>query len=144
MTIIQHASFSANDVQIEQTQSLYQGFLKVERVALSHRAFQSPQWVHVQRELLHRPAAAGALLYNDQQQRFALIEQFRVGALRDPHSPWQLEIVAGVLDGDELPEQCIRRECLEEAGCEVETLTHLFGFYPSAGACSEYFDLYAA
>jgi ADP-ribose pyrophosphatase len=98
----------------------------------------------LQRELVHRPEAAGVLLYNDQKQQFALIEQFRVGALDDAQSPWQLEIIAGVLDGDESPESCIRRESLEESGCEVQNLEHLFSFYPSAGACSELFHLYVA
>ncbi len=88
--------------------------------------------------------AAGVLLYNDQKQQFALIEQFRVGALDDSQSPWQLEIIAGVLDGNESPESCIRRESLEESGCEVQDLEHLFSFYPSAGACSELFHLYVA
>ncbi|MBH2001911.1 MAG: NUDIX hydrolase, partial [Moraxellaceae bacterium] len=70
--------------------------------------------------------------------------QFRVGALNDPESAWQLEVIAGVLDGDESPETCIRRESLEESGCKVETLQHLFSFYPSAGACAEFFHLYVA
>lgn len=98
----------------------------------------------MQRELVHRPEAAGVLLYNDQKQQFALIEQFRVGALGDSQSPWQLEVIAGVLDGNESPENCIRRESLEESGCEVQDLEHLFSFYPSAGACSELFHLYVA
>ncbi|WP_065708757.1 NUDIX domain-containing protein, partial [Acinetobacter baumannii] len=79
-----------------------------------------------------------------QKQQFARIEQFRVGALNDSHSPWQREIIAGVLDGSETPESCIRRESLEESGCEVQDLEHLFSFYPSAGACSELFHLYVA
>jgi hypothetical protein len=33
---------------------------------------------------------------------------------------------------------------LEESGCEVQDLEHLFSFYPSAGACSELFHLYVA
>ena len=98
----------------------------------------------IQRELVHRPEAAGVLLYDDQQQRFALIEQFRIGALNDVESAWQLEVIAGVLDGDESPETCIRRESLEESGCEIKELQHLFSFYPSAGACSEFFHLYVA
>lgn len=36
------------------------------------------------------------------------------------------------------------RESLEEAGCEVHDLQHLFTFYPSAVACSEIFHLYVA
>ena len=53
-------------------------------------------------------------------------------------------MIAGVLDGDESPETCIRRESLEESGCEIKELQHLFSFYPSAGACSEFFHLYVA
>ena len=145
MNILDHASYSASDVTIESREFLFRGFIQVEKVSFRHRLFNQPDYSPViQRELIHRPEAAGVLLYNDQQQRFALLEQFRVGALNDSESAWQLEIIAGVLDGDEAPEDCIRRESLEESGCEVQQLQHLFSFYPSAGACSEFFHLYAA
>ena len=145
MNILEHASYSASDVTIESREFLFRGFIQVEKVSFRHRLFNQPDYSPViQRELIHRPEAAGVLLYNDQQQRFALIEQFRVGALNDSESAWQLEVIAGVLDGDEAPEDCIRRESLEESGCEVQQLQHLFSFYPSAGACSEFFHLYAA
>ena len=145
MNILDHASYSASDVTIESREFLFRGFIQVEKVSFRHRLFNQPDYSPViQRELIHRPEAAGVLLYNDQQQRFALIEQFRVGALNDTDSAWQLEIIAGVLDGNEAPEDCIRRESLEESGCEIHQLQHLFSFYPSAGACSEFFHLYAA
>ncbi|OOS55899.1 NUDIX hydrolase [Acinetobacter baumannii] len=145
MTILDHASYSATDVTIESREPLFRGFIQVEKVSLKHRLFHREDYSPlIQRELVHRPEAAGVLLYNDQQQRFALIEQFRVGALNDPVSPWQLEVIAGVLDGDESPESCIRRESLEESGCEITELKYLFSFYPSAGACSEFFHLYVA
>ena len=145
MNILDHASYSASDVTIESREFLFRGFIQVEKVSFRHRLFNQPDYSAViQRELIHRPEAAGVLLYNDQQQRFALLEQFRVGALNDSESAWQLEVIAGVLDGDEAPEDCIRRESLEESGCEVQQLQHLFSFYPSAGACSEFFHLYAA
>ena len=145
MNILDHVSYSASDVTIESREFLFRGFIQVEKVSFRHRLFNQPDYSPViQRELIHRPEAAGVLLYNDQQQRFALIEQFRVGALNDSESAWQLEVIAGVLDGDEAPEDCIRRESLEESGCEVQQLQHLFSFYPSAGACSEFFHLYAA
>lgn len=145
MGIINHASFGHNDLSIEKTEKLYQGFLHIDRVSLRHRMFERPDYSPLfTRELVHRKPAAGVLLYNDQQQKFALIEQFRVGAIHDTHSPWQLEIIAGVLDGDETPESCIRRESLEESGCVLDTVEHLFSFYPSVGACDEIFHLYSA
>ncbi|MHA3092250.1 NUDIX domain-containing protein [Acinetobacter brisouii] len=145
MNIVEHASYNKQDVEVTSRETLFKGFLQVEKVSLRHRLFKNTGYTSVlQRELIHRPEAAGVLIYNDQQQRFALIEQFRVGALDDQQSPWQLEIIAGVLDGDESPETCIRRESLEESGCQLDQLQHLFSFYPSAGACSELFHLYAA
>ncbi|MHA3083374.1 NUDIX domain-containing protein [Acinetobacter sp. ANC 5383] len=145
MNIVEHASYNKQDVEVTSRETLFKGFLQVEKVSLRHRLFKKLGYTSVlQRELIHRPEAAGVLIYNDQQQRFALIEQFRVGALDDQQSPWQLEIIAGVLDGDESPETCIRRESLEESGCQLDQLQHLFSFYPSAGACSELFHLYAA
>ena len=145
MNILEHASFSASDVSIESRENLFRGFIQVEKVTIKHRLFNKSNYSSsIHRELIHRPEAAGVLLYDNQQRRFALIEQFRIGALNNTVSPWQLEVIAGVLDGDETPETCIRRESLEEAGCEVQDLQHLFTFYPSAGACSEIFHLYVA
>lgn len=145
MNIIKQATYGKSALNIHKREYLYRGFIQVEKISLTHQLFNQISYTSViQRELVHRPEAAGVLLYDDEQQKFALIEQFRVGAMDDESSPWQLEIIAGVLDGDESPENCIRRESLEESGCEVDDLEHLFTFYPSAGACSELFHLYSA
>lgn len=145
MNIIKQASYNKKDFTVEGREYQFKGFIQVEKVSLRHRLFGQDQFTAViHRELIHRPEAAGVLIYHDRQEKFALIEQFRIGAIDDTESPWQLEIIAGVLDGDESAENCIRRESLEESGCELDALQHLFSFYPSAGACSELFHLYAA
>lgn len=145
MNITQCATYSHQDVEIQSREILYSGFIRVEKVSLRHRLFNQTTYIApIQRELIQRKQAAGVLIYNDQQQKFALIEQFRVGAMNDPVSPWQIEIIAGVLDGDESPKTCIRRESLEESGCELSQLQHIFSFYPSVGACDEIFHLYTA
>ena len=145
MNIIRQATYNSEEVKIQSREYLFRGFIQVEKVSLQHRLFNQTEYTPIlQRELIHRPEAAGVLIYDDAQQKFALIEQFRVGAMDDSDSAWQLEIIAGVLDGDESPESCIRRESLEESGCEIDELEHLFSFYPSAGACSELFHLYSA
>ena len=145
MNIIRQATYNSDEVKIQSREYLFRGFIQVEKVSLQHRLFNQSEYTPIlQRELIHRPEAAGVLIYDDAQQKFALIEQFRVGAMDDSDSAWQLEIIAGVLDGDESPESCIRRESVEESGCEIDELEHLFSFYPSAGACSELFHLYSA
>lgn len=145
MNITLEASYNNNDVQICAREHLFRGFVQVEKVSLKHRLFGTTAYTPIiQRELVHRREAAGVLIYDDAKQKIGLIEQYRVGAIDDVVSPWQLEIIAGLLDGDESPESCIRREAVEESGCEIENLQHLFSFYPSAGGCSELFHLYAA
>ena len=145
MDILQHATYDHTDFNIESRETVFQGFIQVEKVCLKHRLFNQTLYTPtISRELVARKQAAGVLIYNDKQQKFALIEQFRVGAILDIDSPWQLEIIAGVLDGDETPESCVQRESLEESGCKLDQLQHLFSFYPSAGACNEIFHLYAA
>lgn len=145
MNIIQQATYTHHDVEIQSRELVFRGFVQVEKVSLRHRLFQQTGYTPlIQRELIRRKEAAGVLIYDDLQQKFALIEQFRVGAMDDSVSPWQLEIIAGVLDGDESPESCIRRESLEESGCELNEIELIFSFYPSAGACDEVFHLYVA
>jgi len=145
MNIIKQASYNNQDVAIDGREIVFKGFIQVEKVSVRYRLFDQTTYSKtLQRELIRRKEAAGVLLYSHEQQKFALIEQFRIGAIDDTESAWQLEIIAGVLDGDESPENCIRRESLEESGCEIDQLQHLFSFYPSAGACSELFHLYSA
>ena len=145
MSILSRATYNQNDFKIQSRRFVFKGFIQVEEISLRHRLFNETNYTTViHREFIHRKEAAGVLIYNDQQQKFALIEQFRIGAINDLNSPWQLEIIAGVLDGDETPENCIRRESLEESGCEIDELQHLYSFYPSAGACDEIFHLYVA
>mgnify|MGYP001309645713 CR=1 FL=1 len=145
MNIIKQASYNQNNFTIESREHVFKGFIQVEKVSLRYRLFNQEKYSRTMaRELIQRKEAAGVLLYSPTQQKIGLIEQFRIGAIDDVDSAWQLEIIAGVLDGKESPESCIRRESLEESGCEIDQLQHLFTFYPSAGACSEIFHLYAA
>jgi len=81
MSIVEHPSYISEDVEITSREYVFRGFIQVEKVSLRHRLFNQSEYTPViQRELIHRPEAAGVLLYNDQKQQFALIEQFRVGA----------------------------------------------------------------
>lgn len=137
--------YQKSDVQIIKKKKGYQGFLAIEQLQLKHRLFNKTEFSSIlNREFIDRKDAAGVLIYNHQHQKFALIEQFRVGAINDPVSPWQLEVIAGIIDEGESAETCILRESIEEANCHIRQIQHLFTFYPSAGACSERFFLYAA
>ena len=72
------------------------------------------------RELFERGHAAAVLPYDPVTDRVLMIEQFRIGALAAPGGPWLLEIVAGVIDPGEIPEEVVRRETVEETGCHLQ------------------------
>jgi len=122
-------------------QTLYQGFFRLDKYSVAHERFDggelTGQW-----ECLERGDAVAVVLYDSRRDKVLLIEQFRVGPLARDDQPWLIEIVAGMLDGDEKPELCARRECIEEAGYEPLSLQPLGVFYVSPGGTSERIFMY--
>ena len=80
--------------------------------------------------------------YDPQRDCVVLIEQFRIGALDKSANPWLIELVAGLIDKDEQPEEVARREAVEEAGLELAELWPLTQYYPSPGGSDERVHLY--
>ncbi len=122
----------------------YQGFFCLQRVRLRHELFAGGWSKDIIREVFERGHAAAALLYDPLRDEVVLIEQFRIGALESPEGPWLLEIVAGIIEPGEEPEDVIRREAVEEAGCEILDLEFIADFNLSPGGCSERMHLYCA
>ena len=74
MNIIQQATYTHHDVEIQSRELVFRGFVQVEKVSLRHRLFQQTEYTPlIQRELIRRKEAAGVLIYDDLQQKFALI-----------------------------------------------------------------------
>lgn len=138
------ASFTNADVELIERRCLHQGFFRLEEIHLRHRLFEGGWSGEVVREIHRRYDAVGVLLYDVERDAVVLIEQFRAGALDDSVSPWKLEVVAGLVKEGETPADVARRESLEEAGCKVNELIELFGYYPSPGACDEWVTLFCA
>jgi len=76
----------------------------------------------ISRELMERGQAVAVLLYDQQRDAVIMIEQFRIGAIHDSNGAWLLELVAGMIEEGEQPEQVARRESMEESGCEIKKL----------------------
>ncbi len=120
----------------------YDGHFSVELYRLEHTLFEGGWSPPIQRELIERGRVAAVLPYDPRTDQVLLIEQFRIGAVKDFDSPWMLEVVAGVIEGDETPEDLARREALEEAGCELHELMPITRFLVSPGCSSELCSLY--
>ncbi len=129
--------FGKNDYKIDAKETVFQGFFRVVKLYLRHRRFAGGWSEPIQRELFQRGNAVGVLLYDPVNHLVGLVEQFRVGALNEPEGPWQFEIVAGMIESGETPEQVAVRELPEEAGIEVEKLLPICDYLVSAGGTDE-------
>jgi ADP-ribose pyrophosphatase len=136
-----YPTFLSNDVEVIDTSTLYNGFFKLVKYQFKHRLFAGGWSDVVERELLTRGQAVALLPYDPVKDQVVMIEQIRVGALGQAQ-PWQLEIVAGIIDKEESAIEVAKREAVEEAGLNVEQTEHINGFYPSSGGCSERIELF--
>lgn len=91
-----------------------------------------------EREIVRHKGAA-AVLAVDENDDFYLVRQFRY-----PYMKEMLEIPAGKLDDGETPENCAKRELLEETGLVAEKWEYVGGFCPSPGYTDEIVHVYIA
>ena len=129
-------------VEIVEREVCFRGFYALDRVHLRHELFGGGMGPVISRELFVRHDAVCVLPYDPQRDAVVLIEQFRVGAMDKSANPWLLELVAGLIDKDETPEEVARREALEEAGLTLGELWPLTAYYPSPGGSDERVHLY--
>lgn len=131
-----------DSVRATRVRRRHDGFFALDEVALSHPAFAGGR-LDVVREVFVGNDAALVLPYDPATDRVLLIEQFRAGPwLRGDAQPWVLEPVAGLVDPGETPEDCARREAVEEAGLTLRRLVPVPGGYATPGASTEYFHLF--
>jgi len=131
-----------DNLEIIEKTVCYKGFFSISRLSLRHRKYDG-EWSDVlTREIFERGHAVAVLPYDPVRDEVVLIEQFRVGALDFPASPWLIEIVAGIIDKGESAEEVAHREMAEEAGCVIEQLEHVCDYLVSPGGTTESTALY--
>ena len=136
-------TYGQKDFKINKKETLYDGFFKMLKLHLSHKTFAG-EMINIQRELFYRDDAVCVLLYDPQKQAVVLVEQFRVGTFDQDEGPWLLELVAGIVEDGETPDDVARRESIEEAGADLGEIVHITRFVPSSGGTREYIDLLCA
>ncbi|MEJ2765755.1 ADP-ribose diphosphatase [Photobacterium sp. MCCC 1A19761] len=134
--------FSKADVEVLSTETAYQGFFRMVKYRLRHKLFAGGWSAPLERELFERGQAAALLPYDPVADTVVLLEQFRVGALAADCAPWQLEIVAGIIEPGENAEAVVSREAVEEAGVTVSGLKKITRYLSSSGGCSETLDIF--
>jgi len=134
---------SKRKFEIVKRETLFQGYFRVDRYHVRHERFGGGWSGVYNREVLERGARVVAvLLFDPRHDKIIMVEQFRVPVMARDDNPWNLELVAGVVDPGETPETAARREAREEAGCEIAELQKLFSCYLTPGSSSEHITIY--
>ncbi|OGH03641.1 MAG: hypothetical protein A2600_13560 [Candidatus Lambdaproteobacteria bacterium RIFOXYD1_FULL_56_27] len=130
------------DYKILENRRIFQEFFRVDRVTLVHDCFNGKP-LEVVRYHLERPEVVAVILENTDRGTIVMVEQFRFSSVKTSKTNgWTLEIIGGLIDHDETPEACGKRESLEESGYRVKDLEYLTAFYPSFGVSDELVHLY--
>lgn len=135
--------FKASDVQVHQRETVFQGFFRMDKLLLSHPRFDGGTMSEFTRELFVRGDATCVLPYDPARDEVVLLEQFRLGAIGRDQSPWLLELVAGMNEEGEKPEEVAQREAEEEAGLSFDRLEKICEYLVSPGGTTEMVYLYA-
>ena len=131
---VQGNVYGHDDVEIVSRERAYDGFIPVDVLQLRHRLYAGGWSETMRRELALRPAAVGVLLYDPERDDLVMVKQFRTGVLDAVnHSPWLLEIVAGLADPGETPIDVAKREAREEANCEISEAVPICEYFNSPG-----------
>jgi nudix-type nucleoside diphosphatase (YffH/AdpP family) len=130
-------------VEIISRKRVLDDFFKVDEAYLRFERFDGKMSETVRRLNFERGDSVAALLVDVAQKTVRLTEQFKYPTY-EKVGGWTVEVVAGMIDGEESPEQAIRREILEEAGFEAERLEPIASFFVSPGGSSERIILFCA
>lgn len=123
-------------VSIENKRYILEDVFKVEEAHLRYEKFSGEMSDIVRRISLERGDSVSVLIYNLTTGKIILVNQFRYPSYKNGQG-WMTELIAGILDPGESPEQTARREVDEEIGLSVSRLEHIATFYPSPGGSSE-------
>ena len=122
--------------------NLYSGFFSLNKYEFVHKKHNG-EWTNlVEREIFSGAHVSTLLPYDPIKKEIILIQQFRAGVLSRYDDNYLYEIVAGIIDEGENPEETAVRECFEETGCEVQKIHPIQSYFPAPGSSESYYHLY--
>ncbi|QSX40272.1 ADP-ribose diphosphatase [Shewanella cyperi] len=136
--------FGREDVEVLGERTAFKGFFTLKEYRFRHRLFAGGWSQEVTREVFECGHAVVVLPYDPRRDQLVLIEQIRFPAVETSNNPWLLELVAGMIDAGESPEQVAERELLEEAGLDALSMHKVGSYLASPGGTSERFYFYWA
>ena len=128
--------------KITNKKNLYSGFFSLNKYEFVHRKHNGDWTSTVDREIFSGAHVSTLLPYDPIKKEIILIQQFRAGILSRYNEDYLYEIVAGIIDKGETPEETAKRECYEETGCVVKKITPVQAYFPAPGSSESYYHLY--
>ncbi|RUO20008.1 ADP-ribose diphosphatase [Aliidiomarina iranensis] len=138
------SEFKQKDVEILDTERVYDGFFTVDVTTLRHRLFAGGWSAPLRREIMDRGNAVVVIPYDPKTDKIVLLEQFRAGAMASGPTPWLHELVAGMIEKGEAIEDVAHRELEEEAGLRAESMHYALNYLSSPGGMTERIYIYLA
>jgi ADP-ribose pyrophosphatase len=129
---------------ITNKKKIHDGFFKLHELTFTHQKHNGTWSSEIKREIFSGAHVATVIPYDPINKKMILLEQFRPGLLNRKDDPIIIEIVAGIIDEGELPEEAARRECLEETGCSVKKIQNILSYYPAPGSSESLYHLFLA
>ena len=134
----------AKKVTVRKERRLLDAFFKVDEAVLRHERRDGSLSPELSRLNLERGDGVAALLHQTDEDYVVLVRQFRYPTWLRDGPGWILEIVAGMLEESEDPQEAMRREIREETGYRVAALESVSSFYLTPGGSSERIHLFYA
>lgn len=125
-------------VELRKLETVYQGYSTLMMATLS-----APDGSTIKREIEHHGHAVAVLPYDAARRTALLVSQPRPPVIWSDGPPELLEAIAGKIEG-EPPEDCARREAMEEAGVRLGDLEDLGEAWSCPGVSTEKVRLYLA
>ncbi len=130
-------------VEVISRRRVFDDFFKIEEARLRFERYDGTMSEVVRRLNFERGDSVAALLVDPRRRIVYLTEQFKYPAL-EKAGGWLADVVGGMIDPGETPEEAARREILEEAGFEAEAVEPIATFFVSPGGSSERIFLFCA
>lgn len=130
-------------VVVSDRRRLFDGFFKVDELTVTVEADDGRPGRPLRRLVFERGDSVAATVWHRESGDLLFTEQLRVPALAKAGG-WLVEVMAGIIDDGESPEQALRRELEEELGYRAETLVPVASFFTSPGGSSERIWLFHA
>lgn len=115
-------------------ESIYDGRI----IKVRKEMVKLPDGTVADRELIAHSGGVGVIAV-DEDDKIFMVTQYRIAA-RD----MMMEIPAGKLEYGEDPEECGRRELMEETGYKAKNMQYLGTYYATPGYCEERLHIYLA